>query len=860
MASDRIDYGIDLGTTNSVIARMERGEPVVKRAFGSETAASAIAFVPPRPERRVTSRPAVKTRGSGQPNSIQVGKFAYNRLLRDRLHALKHDDEELRNVIVEFKRTMGTDHEYPTSADPPIRPTSEALSAEVLKVLRSYVTDGAVKAAVVTIPAAFTVPQQQATQRAAELAGLRQCHLLQEPVAAAMAYGLQTDQANAKWLVFDFGGGTFDAALVLVEDGVITVKDTEGDNYLGGKDLDRAIVEEIFLDEVAREHDIDGYFAAVPARKKLLRDALMKWAEDAKKALSYDDSHWVESDLGDIILANGDEIELYFELTQERLRPVAAPLFQRAIDKAKTLLSRHGLQGPDLDELILVGGPTYSPILREMLADQVHVPNTSVDPMTVVARGAALFASTISIEDHGDDGRSAVVRLDLGYEATTILPDEFVTVKCRDLADLRRFRRLEVEFERKDTGWSSGRQALGEDGALFEVKLEEGRPNVFDIVVTTPRGDRVATHPSEITILQGTKVGGSPLPNSLGVEVWDEREEYRVFQPLKGAEKGMPLPVTGTRRGLATFEQIRPGVSTDRLLIRIYEGGADMEGLPVATCPAHVMTLELTGDQANRVIPAGTLFDLTVETERTSSILKTVTLLFPSLNDEEYHLGVPSERKSCQTDWVTDELAEARKQIGRIRTLTTGDEVEIDRLETRISEAAARIGQSGADRDGQEQAVQHLKEALRTLYGRIAEMDWLEVVAQLDETWTDLRRANAEEGYDESRMEIRDTRQRLQQVKESEDVRLGRQLIHDMERQTFLLKRCEWSKQVIHWSRENFGGVIWKNTEQARIAVNEGNHSLLGAESCEELVGHAARILDLVERETPTIPKPPVPR
>lgn len=842
MASDRIDYGIDLGTTNSAIVRMERGDPVVVKSkpFEEDTTPSAAAF--------------------GRRGRIRLGKLAYQQLKNDRLHALKIDDPDFRNVFIEFKRTMGTDHVDSPSVDPSTRFTSEALSAEVLKALRSYVMDAAVKAAVVTIPAAFTVRHQQATQRAAELAGLRQCHLLQEPVAAAMAYGLQTERANEKWLVFDFGGGTFDAALVLVEDGVITVKDTEGDNYLGGKDLDRAIVEKILLEEVAKEYDIHSYVAAFPAREKLLRDALMSWAEEAKNFLSSRRSHWVESDLGDLILANGDEVELYFEITRERLRPVVQPLFQRAIDKTNILLSRHGLHGSDLDELILVGGPTYSPILREMLSHQIRAPNTSVDPMTVVARGAALYASTIPTEDHGGDGPSVVVRLDLGYEATTIQPDEFVTVKCRDLADLRRFRRLEVEFERKDTGWSSGRQALGEDGALFEVKLEEGRPNVFDIVVTTPRGDRVATHPSEITILQGTKVSGSPMTNSLGVEVWDEREEYRVFQPLKGAEKGMPLPVTGRRPGLATFEQIRPGVSADRLLIRIYEGGADTEGLPVATCPAHVMTLELTGDQANRVIPAGTLFDLTVETRRTTHRPKTVTVLFPSLNDDEYHLDIPDERTSFQTDWVDDELMEARKQIGRIRTLTTGDEAEIDTLETRIGEAVARIGQSGADRDGQEQAVQHLKEALRTLYGRVAEIDWLEVMAQLDETWTDLKRANAEEGYDESRMEILDTRRRLQQVKESEDVQLGRQLVNDIERQTFLLKRCEWSKQVIHWARENFGGVIWTNTEQARIAVNEGNHSLLGAESCEKLLGHAARILDLVERETPTVPKPPVPK
>ena len=765
--------------------------------------------------------------------------------------------------MIEFKRTMGTDHVYSTSADPSIRHTSEVLSAEVLKALRSYVNDAAVNAAVVTIPAAFTVPQQQATQRAAELAGLRQCHLLQEPVAAAMAYGLQTDQANAKWLVFDFGGGTFDAALVLVEDGVITVKDTEGDNYLGGKDLDRAIVEEIFLEEVAQEHDIDSYLAAVPARRTLLRDALMKWAEDAKKALSYDDSHWVESDLGDIILANGDEIELYFELTQERLRPVVAPLFQRAIDKANTLLSRHGLQGTDLDELILVGGPTYSPILREMLADQVHAPNTSVDPLTVVALGAALYGSTIPIEDHGGDEPAAVVRLELGYEATSVSPDEFVTVKCRDLADLRRFALLEIEFDRKDTGWSSGRQPLGEDGVLFEVKLEKGRPNVFDIVVTTGRGDRVATHPSEITILQGTKPGGSPLTNSLGVAV--ERDKSLRFHPMKGAEKGMPLPVTGTRTGLATKEQIRPGVPSDGLLILVYEGGADAAGVPVALC-SHVADFELTGDHVNRVIPKGSTFDVTVVTLATSSVPETVRVLFPGLDDEEYTLVIPSKGQSENTGWIDFELAEAQKRIGRMRVRGEVGKGEIDVLEATIADAAAGVRRAGPDRDDREQAVSRLKEALRGLYSLFDE--WSEADAHLNEAWTNLRGAKSDGGCAKcgsvlSDAQMSELERKHRQVKEARDVSLARHLAHDMEGAFVYLMRCEWSRQIINWARVNFGRIRWRSAAPARMAVDEGVRAIMGDAPCDELLETGRRILELQDQGldvggTPQGPQPPV--
>jgi len=234
--------------------------------------------------------------------------------------------------------------------------------------------------------------------------------------------------------------------------------------------------------------------------------------------------------------------------------------------------------------------------------------------------------------------------------------------------------------------------------------------------------------------------------------------------------------------------------------------------------------------------------------------------LFESLDDEEYQLSIPDKRTSSQTDWIDDELEDARNHIERMRSLATGDRSEIDALEAKIEDAAARIGQSGADRDGQEQAVAHFKEALRTLYGRIGKTDWLEVAAELDKTWTDLRRANAEEGHDESRPEIRETRQRLQQVKASSDISHGQQLIDDMKRQIFRLKRCEWSKKVIHWARENFGGIIWTNTQQARAAVNEGNHALLGGEPCERLLSHARSIMRLVERDTPSVHKPPVPK
>lgn len=624
MASNRLKYGIDLGTTNSALVRMERGEgQVVKNDMGRDTTPSAVAF--------------------GRRGQAVVGARSYNRLRLDRLRALKQD-RAIRNVFVEFKRTMGYDDIYESSVTPSARYTSEMLSTEVLKELRRYVMDGDVSAAVVTIPAAFKVPQQQATLRAAEMAGIRQCHLLQEPVAAAMAYGLTAENRNGKWLAFDFGGGTFDAALVVIEEGLITVKDTEGDNHLGGKDLDDAVVEEIIFEEAAADFDAETFLAGNPRRKKRLTDALKGWAEVARIALSSRDSCPVESDLDEIELPDGDVIDLDFSLTRDRLRPVVEPFYQRAIDKCHTLLARHGLRGSDLDELILVGGPTHSPIVREMLSAQIRQPNTTVDPMTVVAQGAALYAGTIRLEAESDDGRGAVrsrdLQLRVDYKATSVSDAEWVNVaQCED-AGVHARGPLEVELRRE--GWSSGRQQIGDQGALLKVALEQGRANVFAILVTDASGNAIVPNPSEITIIPRFEVGGSPLTANLGLEVVDlQRGDHGLFKPLKGADKGKPLPVTGISRGLRTPKQLRPGIPTDELQIRIYEGESDAPGTKVRYSE-HVMTLKLTGAQVNQVIPAGSRFDLTLKTDVTSARPERVALVFEAL-DEEFQLPIPRE-------------------------------------------------------------------------------------------------------------------------------------------------------------------------------------------------------------------------
>lgn len=155
-----------------------------------------------------------------QKKIAKVGDSAYNDLRSDKSRATKKWANDKENVFIEFKRNMGTDKTY-ESFYMGESFSSEQLSAEVLKTLKSFIGDETVSSAVITIPAKFKADQIAATKRAAKLAGIEHCELLQEPIAASMAYGLSTANKNGQWLVFDFGGGTFDAALIKVEDGIM---------------------------------------------------------------------------------------------------------------------------------------------------------------------------------------------------------------------------------------------------------------------------------------------------------------------------------------------------------------------------------------------------------------------------------------------------------------------------------------------------------------------------------------------------------------------------------------------------------------------------------------------------------------
>ncbi|AHG39665.1 chaperone heat shock Hsp70 protein [Pseudomonas syringae CC1557] len=339
--------GIDLGTTNSLVAVWRDGSSqLVTNALGETLTPSVV--------------------GLDDEGQILVGKAARERL---QTHPQK--------TTALFKRYMGSAQEIRLGTET-YRP--EELSSLVLKSLKADVERAfgePVTEAVISVPAYFSDAQRKATRIAGELAGLKVEKLINEPTAAALAYGLHQKEGETSFLVFDLGGGTFDISILELFDGVMEVRASAGDNFLGGEDFDRLLVEH-FLDLHRDESDF-------PA-KELVSPSLRREAERVRKALGQDDS-------ADFVLRHADR-EWRKTITQEQMTEQFAPLLARLRSPIERALRDAKIRVADLDEILLVGGTTRMPLIRKLAAGMFgRFPAITLNPDEVVAQGAAIQAA-----------------------------------------------------------------------------------------------------------------------------------------------------------------------------------------------------------------------------------------------------------------------------------------------------------------------------------------------------------------------------------------------------------------------------------------------------------------------------------
>jgi molecular chaperone DnaK len=820
MARNKIDYGIDLGTTNSAICRMEKGEPVViKTDVLKDTMPSCI---------------SVNKKGS-----IKAGDSAYNTMKQDKRRATKSWHKGASNTYVEFKRTMATDTQYPCS-NLHKSFSSEELSAEVLKALKSFVTDEKFSSVVITVPAKFTVNQKTATMEAAKMAGFKHCELLQEPIAASMAYGVSSEEKDGLWMVFDFGGGTFDAALLKVEDGIMQVFDTEGDNYLGGKNLDYAIVDNIIIPYLQENYAIDGYLQD-EEKKEVLRDAMKTYAEDAKNQLSFKDHEDIISNLGDLGEdEDGEEIELDLTLSQAQVFDVMRPYFQKAVDICKNLIQRNNLNGSQITKLILVGGPTHSPLIRQMLREQV-TPNvdTSIDPMTAVATGAALYASTMDAEVSDKEIKVGTVKLDVSYESTTVEMAEYVPV-C--LAEGSILNRVFVEFVRGDKAWASGKVEINSKGDVVELNLLEGKANSFNISCYDDKGNILPCFPNEITIIQGSVVGAAPLPYNIAIARWDRNKKRSVIRMAKGLEKNKPLPATGVINDLKTTRQLRPGLSSDVLTVPIHQVDdfEEAEGKS-ASLYEHVADVVITGEDVDTLMPADSLVDVTLKVDSSEQMRLEVRFLATGFTVEKVLDTSKKHTMEDTNEQISKGFAEAESAM---KTLSESG-IDVNELQ----EELAAIRTDNENTTEKKEVLNHLRELLRKIEKLDAGTEWERVEKELREEFDKLEKAQDDLGNERSAQLVDQLRTQTDNAIRSKNVQVGREVLEQVTRLFFELTILFQCMGFIRYCNERFASLHWKDSSRARQLVNRGMEQINNNPTTEGLRSIAAELLELLPKD-----------
>lgn len=374
--------GIDLGTTNSCVSVMEGNEPVViANSEGKRTTPSIVAFVEGG-ERKVGD-PAKRQAITNPTKTIYSIK---------RFMGASFDEASKEVGRVPYKVVKG-DNNTPRVEIDDRKYTPQEISAMILQKMKKTAEDflgSEVSEAVITVPAYFNDAQRQATKEAGEIAGLKVRRIINEPTAAALAYGLDKTNKDMKIVVFDCGGGTHDVSILELGDGVFEVKSTDGDTHLGGDDFDQVIIDWL-ADEFKNENGMDLH--KDPMALQRLKEA----AEKAKIELS--SSTATEINLPYITADASGPKHLVRSLSRAKFESLAADLIKRTIDPCKSALKNAGLSTSDIDEIILVGGSTRVPAIQEAVEKFFgKAPSKGVNPDEVVAIGAAIQGGVLTGE------------------------------------------------------------------------------------------------------------------------------------------------------------------------------------------------------------------------------------------------------------------------------------------------------------------------------------------------------------------------------------------------------------------------------------------------------------------------------
>ena len=623
-----INYGIDLGTTNSSIAKFVKGEvEVFKNPMdtGNETLPSVVYY---------------------KKDKIVVGNSAKAYLERDS-----------KNVFSTFKRKMGTTESFKVKSIDQIKTPTE-LSSEILKELKGFIHSGEqVDAAVITIPASFDVIQSNATNEAGILAGFKQVILLQEPIAASLAYAnkrKEKELGNGQWLVYDLGGGTFDVALIKIKDGEMKVLDHEGDNFLGGADFDNLIVEKIiipFLNSNFKFNNLENELKSLSGKRNTLYFKFMHVAEKAKITLSAKTS--AEIELRDFSDDNDEEIDISLEITRSEFENLIKDTVDKTIEMIKKILVRNSLKSSDIQFTLMVGGSTYSPYVRKRVEEILQIPiNCDIDPTTAIAIGAAYYAGT----KEKTLGQEKTVISTYGISVRPNCPpasqfDE-ETLSVRIDGNLEG---LFYRVTREDKGFDSGLKKLT-SRVSEDIPLVKDSYNFFKFTVYDGQNNIIDTGTELIGVAQGKYIMiGQPLPNDICIEKDSDPEmDFEVTKLCLYFQKNTILPQKRTLPHTLTKTIIKG--SDEKIIINVLEGSQYNQ-------PASnqiIGYLEISGNKISRDIVKGAEIEITLEMSESRELK--VTVYIP-MSDQQFTEVFSFSKRHLPVDKLKDEVKSLSKKL-----------------------------------------------------------------------------------------------------------------------------------------------------------------------------------------------------
>lgn len=671
------DCGIDLGTTNSCLA-------IPDNDHGFE-------IIDNTADRMSVTPSAVLINGKGR---MLIGQRAYN-------------SQKVEDLAIQFKRQMGLSKMIPF-ASAKIEKMPEELSSEILKQLRSDAEtrlNRSIDNVVITVPAAFKTLQSEATNKAGKLAGFKNIILLQEPIAAAVAYGAKPDSKDKHWMVFDYGGGTLDVAIISTLDNRLTVENSEGDNYFGGSDIDRILFREVVLKKLKAEgYHVDELFDESTSSGKSLVRKIQLDCERCKIELSNKDTAILE--IFDIDDDEGEPIEFECEITRAELESLIADTIERSIVIAKKALAGADVKAEQLDKILLVGGSTFIPHVRQRLAEEFGVPlDSSLNPMTVVAAGAAIYASTsvIDVEEEVELTSASNAIINLTYDP--ISSEETVNVigKVANISDVSIAKvKIDCAINKDFSGvcWTSGwMELLDQYTGIFDVDvlLQKGILNHFRVSSCDSTGTEIVIENPYFDIKHNEtvlKMSAPPATMSIGVQIRDPKTGYDVLYHV--IKKNSPLPAQDDR----TFKLSRDidPMHDDCITIRIWEGENTQN--PEANFPAGAITVQSSA--MDRMIPKGTEIELTIVADENRNIR--VSGYIP-----DFDFIIPEETLRAEAkvdleermDTVDKKIQQSEVSIQRLKD----QGVDVSALEAELDQVKAGYDSAYGKVDSDEAAV-----------------------------------------------------------------------------------------------------------------------------------------------------------